>query len=62
MSSLGGPTFKKNVFFLEMGYPNLRVELKRALKTGIKDLYTCTRTPPVDSFERESWLTELPNF
>ena len=35
-----------------MGYPNLRVELKRALKTGVRDLYTCTRAPPVYSFER----------
>ena len=35
-----------------MGHPNLRVELMRALKTGVRDLYTCTRAPPVYSFER----------
>ena len=33
-----------------MGHPNLRVEFKRALKTGANSLYTCTRAPPV--FER----------
>ena len=33
--------------FLEMGHPNLSVELKRGLKTGVKDFYTYTRTPPV---------------
>ena len=38
-------------FFLEVGYPNLRVVLKRALKTGVEHLYTCTRVPPVCSFE-----------
>ena len=34
-----------------MGYPNLRVVLTRALKTGVTDLYTCTRAPPLCSFE-----------
>ena len=40
------------VFFLDVGYPNLRVVLTRALKTGVIDLYTYTRTPPVCSFEK----------
>ena len=40
------------LFFLEMGHLNLRVELRRGLKTGVRDLYTCTRVPPVYSFER----------
>ena len=27
-----------NFFFLEIGHPKLRVELRRALKTGVRDL------------------------
>ena len=34
-------------FFLEMGYPNLRVVFARALKIGANSLYTYTRAPPV---------------
>ena len=45
--------FDKSNNLLEMGHPNLIVELRRALKSGIRDLYTCTRSPPVYSFERE---------
>ena len=41
-----------NFFFLDIGHPNLVVELERALKTGVRDLYTCTRAPPVYYFER----------
>lgn len=45
-----------------MGYPNLRVVFTRALKTGVEHLYTCTRTPPVYSFERGCSLGTYEQF
>ena len=55
-------TFSINVFFfLKMGYPNLRVVFTRALKTGVWDLHTCTRAPPVCSFcGGRTWWTFEP--
>ena len=50
-----------NFFFLEIGHPKLRVELRRALKTGVRDL---TLAPGRRLFIllREEWLRVLPFF